>query len=247
MSLKFLHLFPNQLGLNGETGNLDCLVQRLNWAGQQSQVEVFDGKGKIPTNIDAIFVGSGTLAGALEALDLLDGEGATLRQLASAGTPVLALGLGWEILGESIKLLDQTSVVGAGVFPSRSQRVQQRASAESYGFDDSGVLTTGYANHSSEIELLDEAAALVQLQAGFGNSSSFSAKQRPDEGLLVGNLMAARLNGPLLPLNPHLADKFLSLIANRSGFDYNQTSSQARSADDFAAKARTELKQRLAR
>jgi CobQ-like glutamine amidotransferase family enzyme len=247
MSVRFLHLFPKQLGLNGETGNLDCLVQRLTWAGQQPQVEAFDGEGKIPTNIDAIFIGSGTLAGALEALDLLDEQGATLRQLASEGTPVLALGLGWEILGESIKLLDQTSVIGAGVFPSRSQRVQQRASAESFGFDDSGVLTTGYANHSSEIELLDKAAALVQLQVGFGNSSSVSAKQRPDEGLLEGNLMAARLNGPLLPLNPHLADKFLSLVANRSSFDYNQNSSSAKSADEFAAKARIELKQRLAR
>jgi CobQ-like glutamine amidotransferase family enzyme len=247
VSVKFLHLFPKQLGLNGEQGNLDCLVQRLTWAGQECHVEVFEGEGNIPSKIDAVFIGSGTLAGALEALELLGDQGPTIRQLASEGTPILALGLGWEILGESIKLLDQSSVVGAGVFPSRSQRVQQRASAESFGFDESGVLTTGYANHSSEIELLDQAAALIQLQVGFGNSSSQTARQRPDEGLLVGNLMAARLNGPLLPLNPHLADKFLSMVASRSNFDYNQNSSEARTADAFAAKARSELKERLAR
>jgi CobQ-like glutamine amidotransferase family enzyme len=58
--------------------------------------------------------------------------------------------------------------------------------------------------------------------------------------------MGARLNGPLLPLNPHLADAFLKLVAAKSGFNYKQTSQEARIADGYAAKARMELKGRLA-
>ena len=58
--------------------------------------------------------------------------------------------------------------------------------------------------------------------------------------------MGARLNGPLLPLNPHLADMFLNLVAARSGFSYSQTSQEAKIADGYAAKARMELKGRLA-
>jgi CobQ-like glutamine amidotransferase family enzyme len=57
--------------------------------------------------------------------------------------------------------------------------------------------------------------------------------------------MAARLNGPLLPLNPHLADAFLGLVAEKSGFEYHQTSDEAREVDEYALKARTDLKQRL--
>ena len=57
MSLKFLHLFPSQLGLNGETGNLDCLVQRLKWAGVDSKVQIFDGTGQVPNDPDAVFIG----------------------------------------------------------------------------------------------------------------------------------------------------------------------------------------------
>lgn len=246
MSVRFLHLFPSQLGLNGERGNLDCLVQRLKWAGTDSNVLAFDGLGSIDSHFDAIFIGSGTLAGAIDALEKVKGQAAKLRELADQGTPFFALGLGWEILGERIKLTDGRTLEGVGVFPSRSERVSERASAESFGFDSKGELTTGYANHSAEVELLHGAKALVSLKAGFGNSSRQSAKQRTDEGLLDGNLMAARLNGPLLPLNPHLADDFLGLMAARSGFSYSQTSQEAKIADAFAEKARIELKARLA-
>ena len=247
MTVRFLHLFPSQLGLNGEAGNLDVLVARLRWAGIDSRIEIFDGSGSVGSGFDAVFIGSGTLAGALEALELVEGQASNLRELASNQVPFLALGLGWELLGESIELLDNKIVPGVGVFPSRSRRVAQRASSESYGFDKAGNLTTGYANHSSDIELLENSTSLIALKAGFGNSSSQSAKTMPEEGLVDGHLMAARLNGPLLALNPHLADQFLSFIAASSGFSYAQESSEARVADDYAEKAREELRSRLAR
>lgn len=247
MSINFLHLLPAQLGQNGETGNLTCLTQRLSWAGHKSSVQIFDGSSPVPTNIDAVFIGSGTLAGALEALGKLRDQASALRELALSGVPFFAIGLGWEILGQSIKLLDGETVAGAGVFPSRSTRVNRQASVECYGYDSNGTLTTGYANHSSEIEIFSEANPLIQLAVGFGNSSLLSAKQRPDEGLISGNLMAARLNGPILPLNPHIADQFLSLVAAKSGISYRQESNEARACDEFAAMARTELSKRLAR
>ena len=247
MTIRFLHFFPSQLGLNGESGNLDALVARLKWSGVESRVEEFDGSGTIASNIDAVFIGSGTLAGALEALELVEGQALKLRELATDGVPFLALGLGWEILGESIELLDGRTVAGVGIFPSRSQRVAIRASSESYGYDQSGNLTTGYANHSSEIELLNNAQPLISLKSGFGNSSSKSAREVPGEGLIDGNLMAARLNGPLLPMNPHLADQFLAIVAKKSSFKYQQVSEEAKIADEYAAMARAELKQRLTR
>jgi CobQ-like glutamine amidotransferase family enzyme len=246
MSVQFLHLFPNQLGLNGETGNLDCLVQRLRWAGVDSEIQVFDGNGTIPSEPAAVFIGSGTLAGAVEALEALRPEAPNLLRLARSGVPFFALGLGWEILGQSIVLTDGRKLEGIGVFPSRSQRTSGRASAESFGFDEQGNLSTGYANHSSDIELLEGAKALMQLHQGYGNSSVESARSRPDEGLAFENLMAARLNGPLLPLNPHLADRFLEMVAKRSGLIYKQTSDLAKEADGFALNAREELRRRLA-
>jgi CobQ-like glutamine amidotransferase family enzyme len=246
MSVRFLHLLPKQLGLNGETGNLDCLVQRLRWAGVESEIQVFDGNGPLPAEPAAVFIGSGTLAGALEALEALRPEAQNLLRLAETGVPFFALGLGWEILGQSIVLTDGREIDGIGIFPSRSQRTTGRASAESFGFDEHGNLSTGYTNHSSEIELLRGANALLQLREGYGNSSLESAKSRPDEGLVFENLMAARLNGPLFPLNPHLADRFLDVVVNRLGLSYKQTSQLAKEVDGFALNAREELRKRLA-
>jgi CobQ-like glutamine amidotransferase family enzyme len=247
MTIQFLHLFPRELGLNGETGNLDVLAQRLEWAGIESKVQIFEGRGGIPADADAVFIGSGTMAGALEAFEALRPQADNLLALKEAGVPFFALGLGWEILSQGIALEDGTFIKGVGIFPSRSVKTAVRASAESFGFDQAGKLTTGYANHSSEIELLGGALPLIEMREGFGNSSSSDAKTRPDEGLVFENLMAARLNGPLLALNPHLADRFLELVTGRQGLKYSQESKSAKIADGFASKAREELKQRLAR
>lgn len=245
--ITLLHLSKNQLNLNGEAGNLDVVVTRLRWNKIDVQVKQFDGTGAIPENVDGVFIGSGTLAGALEALAALRPYQSALKTLANSKVPLLAIGLGWEILGESIKLPDGQTIQGLGVFPSRSVRGEIRASRECFGFDEFGILTTGYANHSAEIELLESAKPLVMLESGFGNSSIKPASQVPEEGLVQDNLMASRLNGPLFAINPHLADRFIQMISKRSDFVYEATSEKSFKADQFAAYAREELKLRLTR
>lgn len=245
--VTFLHLTKSQLNLNGESGNLDVLVSRLRWSGIEAQVVHFNGSGELPRHIDAVFIGSGTLAGALESLRLLEPHRQALQALSRDNVPFLALGLGWEILSESLVLTSGEKIKGLGIFPSRSVRVETRASEECFGYDSRGNLTVGYANHSAEIEILRGAKPLIDLIAGFGNSSIKPAAQRNDEGLFSGNLMASRLNGPVLALNPHLADQFITLISHRSEFDYLQNSDEAAKADGYALRAREELKVRLTR
>jgi CobQ-like glutamine amidotransferase family enzyme len=246
--VRFLHLFPKQLGLNGEAGNITVLSKRLEWAGIKSEVLTFEGEGVLPTDIDALFIGSGSRSGQLEALDLLSGPSReALRRLATEGIPMLALGSGWELMGKSIQPVEGDLIPGVGIFPSSARHLSTRASAESYGFDEQGVLTTGYSNHAAEITLEDGVNSLITLKAGFGNSSQEPAAIEPHEGLIASNLMAARLNGPLLALNPHLADRFFGLIAKRSEFTYSNQNAEAITADSFAARAREELKNRLTR
>lgn len=243
--ITFAHLFPDQLGLNGEGGNLDCLQARLRWVGIDSTRVSVSRPSEFPASCDAVFIGSGTLSGALEALELMRPLEPRLRELARSGAPILALGLGWEVLGREIELVSGNKVLGLGIYSSKSKRVTKRASCESVGFDRSGNLTAGYANHSSEITLSDESNALIQIRAGYGNSSTVKAPAHSDEGFLSANLMAARLNGPLLPLNPHLADYFLELIVTHSGGKYIQDSLEAKEVDGYALKARLQMQQRL--
>lgn len=243
--INIVHLFPDQLGLNGERGNVHCLQSRLRWAGIECSIHEVSSKADLPRSVDAVVIGSGTLSGALEALELMQPFREVLVELANSGVPMLALGLGWEILGKEIVLLDGTTLVGLGIYPSKSKRVDKRASCESFGFYQSGNLSAGYANHAAEISLLENAEPLIQLEAGYGNSSLSEAPEAAGEGLFWKNLMAARLNGPLLNLNPHLADAFLALIAKNSGFSYVQNSDEAREVDELALNARVALQNRL--
>jgi len=243
--INIVHLFPDQLGLNGERGNVQCLQSRLRWAGIECRIHEVSSKTDLPSSVDAVVIGSGTLSGALEALDLMQPLREFLVELASSGVPILALGLGWEILGKEIVLVDGSTVPGMGIYPSKSKRVEKRASCESFGFDQSGNLCAGYANHSADITLLEDSKPLILLASGFGNSSVTKAPETPGEGLSWKNLIGARLNGPLLNLNPHLADAFLELIAKNSGFSYVQKSDQAREVDELALKARVALQKRL--
>lgn len=243
--IRFLHLLPKQLGLNGEAGNVECLMQRLTWAGIESDIVHYHG-GDLPKDVSAVFIGSGTLSGALSAVDLLRPVGAALQELANRGVSFLALGLGWEILGQSIVLVDNSSIAGISIYPSTSQRVSARASKESYGFDSAGRLCAGYANHSAEITLLD-GEPLITIERGFGNSSLFPAPQRSDEGLRLGSLWAARLNGPLFPINPQLADSFLEQLCEANNIEYLQQSDRAKEADNYALRAREGIRDRLKR
>jgi CobQ-like glutamine amidotransferase family enzyme len=244
--LTLVHLYPKQLGLNGESGNIQVLKSRLEWSGIESEIVEIAKGSAVPSDAAAVFIGSGTLAGALEALSGLDAQRDALVKLSEAEVPFLALGLGWEILGQSVTLLNAEELRGLEIYPSRSTRVPSRASLECYGQDQFGNLVTGYANHSAELELTGGAKPWIQLISGHGNSSLQAAPEQAGEGLLSGNLFATRLNGPVLAMNPHLADQFLDAVCQRLGISYQPVSELAAKADGFAKQAREELRARLA-
>ena len=245
--ITIAHLFPQQLGLNGEVGNVTAISKRLEWSGFESRVHQVSQLEDFPSESSFVFIGSGTVAGQLSVLSSLTAMKEKLFELSQSGVPILAVGAGWELLGKSLEIADGTKIQTLGLFPSIAKHVSVRASCESYGFDFQGNLTTGYSNHSSEIALDSGVSPLVNLLVGNGNSSISPAKVRSDEGLVQGNLIASRLNGPLLPINPHLADYILNLGLKRLGLEYKSSTPESKIADDYAAKAREGIEKRLAR
>lgn len=245
--INFLHLFPRQLGLNGEAGNLSTLVSRLRWSGISSSITTVEPGQPLPATADAVLIGSGTLSGLRAALVDFDRVSGELRNLKEQGVPFFAVGNGWEMLGESIRFVGGEEVKGAGVFPSRSFHGKVQVSQECFGHDEFGNLTTGYANHFGDLELLEGSEPLIRLSKGYGNSSSTPAPEISGEGLIAGSLMATRLNGPVLPMNPHLADRFLNFVGGRMGLLYDPVNEASVRADGFASKVREELRDRLTR
>lgn len=60
MKLSICHLYPDVLNLYGDTGNIKCLVKRLEWRGIEVEVTQLPiGQTADFTQFDLFFIGGG--------------------------------------------------------------------------------------------------------------------------------------------------------------------------------------------
>ena len=209
--LTILHLYPHELGINGDRGNVTVLARRAGWRGIEAQViEHSPASGDLP-DADVIVVGSGPLS-AMRSVhaDLLQ-HAARLRNLVSGGAALLAVSGGLHLLGAEIELEDGSVLEGAGVLPVRTVLTAKRSVGDLVVETASGVLV-GYENHGSLVSLQGDAQPLGTVRSGFGNGGTGGG-----EGVRVGSAIGTHLGGPVLALNPALADELLTAAVAHSG------------------------------
>ncbi|WP_150306413.1 type 1 glutamine amidotransferase [Planctomonas psychrotolerans] len=232
--LRILHLYPRELGINGDRGNVLVLRQRAERRGIAVTVLQHDvAQGPLP-DADLVFVGSGPLSAqrAVHA-DLLAHAG-RLRELAESGAPFLAVAGGMQLLGERITLLDGSVLDGAGVLPVRTRLVAQRSVGDIVVDTPTGVLV-GFENHGSTLEVTDD-AVLGRVRRGFGNTGAGGG-----EGVRIGSLVGTHLNGPVLALNPSLADELLAAAIARTGTATLADEQSLTQLDEWASRARATI------
>lgn len=240
--LNILHLYPRELGINGDVGNVTALVKRAEWRGLTTNVHRHDIGDELVTGVDIVHIGSGPLSSQrIVHADLLRIAPA-LRDLAAAGVPILAVAGGWQLLGHQLVTADGESLAGAGVFPSRATLGSERHVGEIVVESVDGALA-GFENHSATTVLDDGAVPLGAIVEGRGNGPDASGRRV--EGVRVGESFGTHLHGPVLPMNPVLADRLLAaaLAARAEGLPQAVTRDLA-SADGFAANARRAIAQR---
>ncbi len=65
------------------------------------------------------------------------------------------------------------------------------------------------------------------------------------EGVIVGPSIGTNLHGPLLPMNPVMADRLLTDAAALAGVPMGEDDDRIRLVDDRAAKSRDAIRRRL--
>ncbi len=239
--LRILHLFPRELGINGDAGNVTALVKRAQWRGLDVVVQRYDvGDDLAPA--DLVHIGSGPLSSQrIVHADVLRIAPA-LRELAASGVPILAVAGGWQLLGHQLVTSDGETLAGAGIFPSRATLGVERHVGEIVV--EAGDLTlAGFENHSATTVLDDGAVPLGTVVEGFGNGPD--ATGRRVEGVRVGESVGTHLHGPVLPMNPVLADRLLAAALLARGEELPQPiNRELATADGFAANARRAIAQR---
>lgn len=98
-ALRILHLYPEELGINGDRGNVTVLVERARIRGIVTEVVRHAPGGGDPGDADLVVVGSGPLTAQRAVLPDLVAHAPHLVALQEAGVPLLAVGGGLQLLG----------------------------------------------------------------------------------------------------------------------------------------------------
>jgi CobQ-like glutamine amidotransferase family enzyme len=233
-ALRILHLFPRLLGLNGESGNVEILRLRSEWRGLPVDVITHDEGAPVRFDeADLVFIGSGPVSAELLAHPLVLAIAPELRALAADGVPFLAIGAGFQLLGESVTLDDGSVLEGAGVFPVTTRHGGVRVVGDFVVESPRLGTVVGFENRGSFVDV-GAHPTLGRVVYGRGNTETPG-----EEGFWEGNLLGTHLHGPVLANNPGLADSLLDTARARRGLDYVDASPEAlRTIDDRARHAR---------
>ena len=218
MRLNIVHLYPRDMNLYGDRGNVLALARRAEWRGWEARVvDVDPGDPVSWTEADIVFLGGGEDRHQAWIADDLVARGADLSAALADGLPLLGVCGGFQLLGREYQAQDGRVLPGVGWFDASTHAGQR-------GRHVGNVVATatlplapptlvGFENHAGETLLHAGQAALARVTAGAGNNG-----RDRTEGAVRVHAVGTYLHGSLLPKNPHLADWLLSRAqARRTG------------------------------
>jgi lipid II isoglutaminyl synthase (glutamine-hydrolysing) len=211
-TLRLVHLYPHLLGTYGDAGNVLVLKHRASERGVRTTViQVMPGQ-PVPRDADIYLLGGGEDAKQTAAAQELRQDGG-LVAAASRGAVVLGVCAGYQLLGEVFPGVGGRETEGLGLLDVRAERMPQRAvgnvlvrSSPESALDD----LIGFENHGGGSILGSDATALGRIAVGVGNGLGSVT-----EGAVQNRVLGTYLHGPVLALNPVLADWLLGLVLGR--------------------------------
>jgi CobQ-like glutamine amidotransferase family enzyme len=229
--ITIVHLYPRELGINGDVGNVTALRRRAEWRGMPVRVVDVGPGDQLPDSAHLVHVGSGPASSRAPLHDDVARLAPTLQKWAADGVPFLAIAAGWQLLGREVIELDRTVRAGAKVFPSAVVVSADRIVGEVAGESELGEVA-GFVNYGATTILDRDVASLARLRD-------------TEDGLVAGNLVATNLHGPFLPMNPAWADRLLSAAAQLAGLTPGPDDPRIAVLDDRARRSRDAIRARL--
>lgn len=215
--IRILHLYPREMNIYGDWGNILTLKRRLEWHGYATEVVDHNPGKPFPTNIDIVVGGGGQDSGQNAVQDDLLAISDELHALAEDGTPMLVICGLYQLFGRFFKTSDGEIIKGIGIFKAETHAGPERLIGNVVTESRYGELV-GYENHSGLTILDNDQPALGRVLKGKGNNGEDST-----EGAQYKNVFGSYLHGSLLPKNPALADVLIEAAVTRKfgSFDPN--------------------------
>jgi CobQ-like glutamine amidotransferase family enzyme len=215
MELRVLSLYPEQMNIYADRGNILFLKRRCEWRGVGFRHEgAGPGEPIAPGSHDLFYIGGGQDRDQRAvATDMVESKGDALRAAAADGAALLAVCGGYQLLGHRYRL-DEETLPGLGLADLETVREPGPRLIGNFAIEtDLGAdprLLAGFENHGGRTYLGPGAEPLGRVVKGNGNNGRDGT-----EGVRQGNVIGTYMHGPLLPKNAWLADHLIAVALER--------------------------------
>lgn len=211
-SITIVQLYPRDMNIYGDSGNVLVLRRRLEKYGYTPVVIDYNPGDEFPEDVDLIVGGGGQDSGQEIVQADLQAIGPKLHALADKEIPMLMICGLYQLFGAFFETAEGARIDGIGILDietyGKSERLIGNIITKSSEF---GTIV-GYENHSGQTFLGSNVTPLAEVVLGAGNNT-----QDAHEGARYKNVIGSYLHGSLLPKNPAIAD-FLLLTAMQNKY-----------------------------
>lgn len=209
--INAVQLYPSQMNLYGDWGNVVALQHLASHAGIEMNVSAHEvGTATAWQEADIVIGGGGQDSGQLRVHEDLLTHRQALADLGAAGVPMLLICGMYQLFGTSFTTGSGTDIPGLGILDAHTTAANERIIGNLQVETEAFGTLIGYENHSGRTHLHDGTKPLGSCAAGCGNTG-----EDGHEGARSGEIIATYLHGPLLPKNPRLAIHLLQTAIRR--------------------------------
>lgn len=218
MELNLFHMYPEQLNLYGDTGNIQCLVNRCKQRNIKVNLYKFSKEEKYDLSIgDIFFIGGGSdYSQEIVYNDFLKYKD-TFKEIIEDNKVLLAVCGGYQLLGKEYITKEGNALPGLNIFDYTSVHGNNRIIGNivlETTLPITPKTVVGFENHGGRT--YSKYTPLGKVLAGKGNNDTDLV-----EGVIYKNYIGTYLHGPILPKNPHIAD-YLILKALQNKYDISE-------------------------
>ncbi|MCA9379663.1 glutamine amidotransferase [Candidatus Dojkabacteria bacterium] len=219
--LKFVHLYPEEMNIYGDMGNVLTLKKRCEWRGIEFEITNINLNSNKFEQGDIYFMGGGQDNDMYKVFeDLQKYKNTFLNDEIANNKQFLLICGGFQLFGKYFIDFQGRQISGLGILPletkAPSDNLHDRCLGnlvteinpnlieevnKYYGKKSSNYLV-GFENHGGQTYFTDDSVSpLGKVIIGSGNNS-----KEMIEGVFYKNIIGSYMHGSLLPKNPHLAD-----------------------------------------
>ncbi|HEY8886690.1 MAG TPA: glutamine amidotransferase [Candidatus Microsaccharimonas sp.] len=214
--ITVLQLYPKDMNIYGDYGNLLVIQRRLEWYGYETNVIHYNVGDTFPSDIDIVIGGGGQDSGQEVIHEDLIKIGPQLKALAEKDVPMLLVCGLYQLFGNFFKTLGGNTLTGIGILDIETHGTNERLIGNIVTNNAEFGDIIGYENHSGQTFLGEHAEPFATVVKGAGNNSKDGY-----EGARYKNVIGTYLHGSILPKNPKLADFLIHTAVSKKYGDFS--------------------------